>query len=80
MLLDEAPGITVNQANTTTGCTPFFQACGNGHAEVVSVLLDKARETIDVNQAETTRSGTPLFMACQHGHYEARVTRWCRCC
>ena len=28
-------------------------ACQNGHAEVVSVLLDKARDTIDVNQART---------------------------
>ena len=39
-----------------------------GHVEVVALLLDKARDTINVNQATTDCGATPLIMACQEGH------------
>ena len=48
----DTKNIHVNQAHTD-GRTPLWMACQEGHAEVVSVLLDKARDTIDVNQART---------------------------
>ncbi len=51
----------VNQARPDVGATPLLMACVQGHAEVVAVLLDKARDRIDVNQARTdTLYPTPL--------------------
>ncbi len=57
-LLD--PAIDVTQAQTTTGCTPLFQACQNGHAKVVLALLEKAHDTILVNQVRASKGVTPL--------------------
>ena len=38
-----------------TGITPLYRACDEGHAKVVSVLLDKAGATVDANQARMAR-------------------------
>ena len=51
------------------GRRPLHLACYNGHKEVVVVLVDKFRDTLDVNQA-TKEGATPLFFACGKGHEE----------
>ena len=67
MLLERVQGVDVNATSeTVNGSTALYQACQNGHGEVVRILL--ASSDIDVNQAETDDGCTPLFMACNNGH------------
>ena len=58
----------VNQASKQ-GVTPLHLACLDGHKEVVALLLEKFRDTLDVNQASKI-GATPLHYACQNGHKE----------
>ena len=61
--------ISVNQGTKKFGVTGLLYACQNGHAEIVVLLLDEARDTIDVNQAAITGIGaSPLCIACSRGH------------
>ena len=58
----------VNQAEPKSGITHLFIAGQEGKADIVSVLLDKARNVINVNQATTDYGCSPLFSACQNDH------------
>jgi ankyrin repeat protein len=53
----------VNQPNGN-GITPFFIACQNGHAAIVTKLL--ANERVKVNKA-TNNGLTPFYAACKKG-------------
>lgn len=67
-LLEDAT-VNVNQGTKTFGVTGLLYACQNGHLEIVTLLLNKARDTIDVNQTATTGiRASPLCIACSHGH------------
>ena len=67
MLLERAPGADVNvTSKEANGVTALWQACQNGHGEVVRLLL--ASSGIDVNQARTDNGSTPLFQACYDGN------------
>merc|ERR1719398_540743 len=55
------------------GRTPLYCACIEGRAQVVALLLDKGRDTLDVNRATTGGSNpgsTPLMEACARGYTE----------
>ena len=70
-LLQQEATISVNQGNKVFGVTALLYACQNGHAEIVSLLLDEARDTIDVNQtAKIGMGATPLCIACSRGNME----------
>ena len=63
--------ISVNQGTKKFGVTGLLYACQNGHAEIVVLLLDEARGTINVNQTAKTgigASASPLSIACSCGH------------
>mmetsp|Transcript_40549 Transcript_40549/g.79853 ORF Transcript_40549/g.79853 Transcript_40549/m.79853 type:complete len:584 (-) Transcript_40549:82-1833(-) len=63
-----AAGAAVNQTATNGyGVTPLFVAAHEGHAEVVSLLLEGGA---DVNQAMTNDGTTPLLIAADEGHAE----------
>ena len=66
LLLEDAPGINVNQANSTDGMTPLNMAALNGYETCVQLLLDAPG--IKVNQADSTDGMTPLYMAALTGH------------
>lgn len=63
--------ISVNQGTKKFGITGLLYACQNGHAEIVALLLDEAKGTINVNQTAKTgigASASPLSIACSCGH------------
>lgn len=63
--------ISVNQGTKKFGVTGLLYACQNGHTEIVVLLLDEARGTINVNQTAKTgigASASPLSIACSCGH------------
>ena len=66
MLLERVQGADVNVSTKSDGRTALYQACQNGHGEVVRLLL--ALSEINVNQADTDEGRTPLFKACSNGH------------
>ena len=57
----------VNQADTTTGCSPLWQAPQNGNVAIVKVLIDAGG---NVNQATTTDGVSPLWMASYKGNVD----------
>ena len=68
-LLRQETTISVNDGTKTFGVTALLYACQNGHARIVALLLDEARDTIDVNQAAMSGIGaSPLCIACSRGH------------
>ena len=68
-LLHQQSMISVNQGTKVFGVTALLYACQNGHAEIVALLLDEARDTIDVNQtAKTGVKASPLCIACSRGN------------
>jgi len=60
------PRTDVNEPETTGG-TPFYLACQEGHQEVVTLLL--ADKRVDVNKLEDGNA-SPFSMACVDGHRE----------
>ena len=60
-------GGNVNQATTTDGRTPLYEASQNGHLAIVKALLKAGG---NVNQAETTNGCTPILIASLAGHTE----------
>ena len=60
-----AAGAAVNQADSS-GCTPLYVACQEGHLECARLLLEAGAA---VDQADEDGS-TPLLMACHQGHLE----------
>jgi hypothetical protein len=64
-LLD-APGINVNQAESTSGTTPLHMAACQGHDACVRLLL--GAPGINVNQPESTNGRTSLYMVASWGH------------
>ena len=48
----------------STGFTPLFIACMNGHESTVLLLLDRGAK---INLAKDN-GATPLYIACQNGH------------
>ena len=65
--LQQAGGVDVNQARSSDGSTPLWQACFYGHLDVVRALL--GADGIQANQANH-RSTTPLCVACVAGHVD----------
>lgn len=64
---DDNDKVNVNKA-TTTGATPFFEACKQGNLALVELLMKEVPE-IDVNQP--LQSGrTPFHVACEKGCVE----------
>ena len=59
-------GANVNLANKF-GNTPLFFAVGNGHTEIVKLLIAKGA---DVNKADNKYGITPLYRASSKGHTE----------
>jgi len=64
MLLAD-PRIDPNKPSND-GATPFFQACQNGHEQVVSLLLADPR--VDPNEPKKDQR-TPLWKTSEIGHY-----------
>jgi ankyrin repeat protein len=63
-----AAGVDVNTARAE-GATPLHAAAHNGHAGVVSVLLETAGADMNAASTDGELSGiTPLFLAAQNGH------------
>jgi ankyrin repeat protein len=56
-----------SEVTTNTGKTPFWQACQNGHLELVKKLM--ATGNIDVDKADNDGT-TPFWTACENGHLE----------
>jgi ankyrin repeat protein len=57
-------GADLNAVDTSTGCTPLFNAASWGRAEVVELLLAKG-----ANPALRTKSGqSPAAAADENGH------------
>ena len=54
-------------AQTTTGCSPLWQASQNGHVDTVKVLINAGG---NVNQAKTTDGCSPLYIASQNGNVD----------
>lgn len=59
-------GADINAADTE-GTTPLLVACGTGHLDIVTILLQ--RPDIQINKTLNTGE-TSLYMACQEGHFE----------
>ena len=65
----------VNQPATLHFTTPFFIACQNGHAAVVTVLL-QLYPYIDMNQCTQPGQQTPFNIAALQGHKEVVGLLW----
>ena len=58
-------GIDINSSNKNGGA-PLYQACSNGHLDVVDLLLEE--DDILINQTHLKHGSTPLLKACENGH------------
>ena len=65
-LLLKAPGININQSNSTDGRTPLRAAAFKGNETCVQLLLDAPG--ININQPDSTHGMTPLHAAVLDGH------------
>ncbi len=64
-LLSDGADVNETMANGS-GRTALWPACMNGHAAIVTILVDAGA---DVDQADN-EGDTPLYVACDNGHTE----------